>query len=110
VGEPGSHHGDRAHSKRQQSPPTNTRDLTRMTNASAYVAGLRRRRAACRGASDPWSYPPPGPRGYPAAAQHLLGCGLTPAPNLAALREMWRSGGEQRAAADLIADRWGLAG
>jgi hypothetical protein len=89
---------------------SNTADPSNVTAAAAYVAGLRRRRAACRGAVDPWRYPAPGVRGYSEAAQHLLGCGLTPSPNLAALRSMWRAGSEQRAAADLIAQRWELAG
>jgi hypothetical protein len=89
---------------------TSTGDLTRVTAAGAYVAALHRRRVATRGADDPWRYEPPGARGYDLAALHLLGCGLTPSPNLAGLRQMWRAGGESRAAAEMIAERWELAG
>jgi hypothetical protein len=83
--------------------------------AGDTVAGLHRRRAASRrlpvldsSRSDPWHYEPPRVRGYEEAARHLLGHGLTPAPNSAALRELWKAGGESRAAAEAIADRWGL--
>jgi hypothetical protein len=83
--------------------------------AADTVARLHRRRAASRrlpvldsSRSDPWHYEPPRVRGYEEAARHLLGHGLTPAPNSAALRELWKAGGESRAAAEAIADRWGL--
>jgi hypothetical protein len=79
------------------------------------VAGLhRRRQASWRLAelesrrSDPWSYAPSS-AGYEDAAAHLLELGLTPAPNLAGLHEMWKAGGESRAAAQVIAERWDLA-
>ena len=83
--------------------------------AAEYIAGLRRRRAASRrlpvlddGHADPWCYPPP-QRGYEAAAAHLLAYGLTPAPNLDAMRRMWRCGGEARRIARAVAERWETA-
>lgn len=48
--------------------------------------------------------------GYEAAARHLLGRGLLPAPNLPALRAMWREGGQKRRLAVFIAESWELAG
>jgi hypothetical protein len=77
---------------------------------------LRRRRGAsyrlpvldsCH--SNPWWCELPSERGYAQAAEHLLNCGLTPAPNLAALRSMWKAGGASRRAAQVIAERWELA-
>ncbi|HSS23158.1 MAG TPA: hypothetical protein VLL82_01815 [Mycobacterium sp.] len=62
------------------------------------------------GRADPWYYAPPGERGYPEAARHLLGHGLLPAPNRDGLRVMWNRGEHARQAAELIADRWQLAG
>jgi len=59
--------------------------------------------------SDPWFYPEPGERGYAAAAAYLLELGLTPAPNLPALRAMWKTRGESQHAAWVISDRWDLA-
>jgi hypothetical protein len=50
-----------------------------------------------------------GVRGYREAAEHLLALGLTPAPNLPALRAMWTAGSETRRIAGIIAQRWGLA-
>jgi|GEM_PF-2905106 hypothetical protein len=47
-------------------------------------------------------------RGYPEAAEHLLGLGLLPAPNVQGLRAMWRLGSHHRAAAELVARRWGM--
>jgi hypothetical protein len=72
---------------------------------------LRRRRAAVQRmpGSDPWCYEPPGVRGYPETAQHLLAHGLTPAPNLPALQAMWKAGDDDLNAARTIAERWGLA-
>lgn len=73
---------------------------------------LRRRRGASHrlqqldsGVCDPWRYEPP-TGGYPEAAAHLLAHGLTPAPNAAALREMWKAGGDERAAAQTVRERW----
>lgn len=59
--------------------------------------------------ADPWWYEPPGDRGYEEAAAHLLALGLTPAPNTAALRAMWKAGGQTRHAASIIVEAWGLA-
>ncbi|WP_375488022.1 hypothetical protein [uncultured Mycobacterium sp.] len=77
---------------------------------------LRARRAASwrlpvldSGRSDPWHYLPPGVRGYPDAATHLLDHGLTPAPNREGLQVLWRRGGHSRRAAQFIAERWEAA-
>lgn len=105
--EPGPTPGTGPNHKALADTTTNTGDVTRMTAAGAYVAGLRRRRAACRG-TDPWRYPPPGVRGYEEAALHLLGNGLTPAPNRDGLTAMWRRGGHSRQAAEFVAEAWGL--
>jgi hypothetical protein len=74
-----------------------------------YSDGLRRRRAAAdrlpplASRREPWTYPPPGQRGYEAAALHLLERGLLPAPNCEGLEAM-----HDRQAAQHIAERWGL--
>jgi hypothetical protein len=75
----------------------------------------RRRSASWRlpvldsGRSEPWLYGDgPALRGYEDAAVHLLSLGLTPAPNLPALREMWRAGAEIRLVAQVISERWGF--
>jgi hypothetical protein len=75
----------------------------------------RRRDGAVRllilesGRSDPWRYDGPGVRGYEDAAHHLLAHGLTPAPNIPAMREMWKAGAESRWAVQIITQRWELA-
>jgi hypothetical protein len=51
----------------------------------------------------------PSTRGYADAAEHLLALGLTPAPNVPALRDMWREGGETQRAAYRIATAWEVA-
>ena len=56
---------------------------------------------------DPWNYKPP-TAGYEAAALHLLSSGLLPAPNVPAMREMWKANTESRRAVQVIAERWGL--
>jgi hypothetical protein len=48
-------------------------------------------------------------RAYECAASHLLAVGLTPAPDVPALRVMWKAGPESRRMAQIIADRWELA-
>jgi hypothetical protein len=85
-------------------------------DSRAYIDGLRRRRAGSYrlpvldcGRSDPWHYDEPGERGYLEAAAHLLGHGLTPAPNPAGLSHMRRRGGPARYSAGVIAERWELA-
>src|SRR5271165_4432617 len=85
--------------------------------AGGGMTALRRRRAASwrlpvldSGRSDPWHYDDgPALHGYEVAASHLLGHGLTPAPNRVALRAMWRCGGTAQRAAEAIAGAWGLA-
>lgn len=95
------------------------------SDASHYIAGTRRRRSAtirvprysdkcaCR---DPWTCSHDGNAmsehdvdGYRAAAQHLLDAGLAPAPNVPALRAMWRRGNEERRLARTISERWEVA-
>ncbi len=78
------------------------------------VSQHRGRRAASRRLpvqesrrSDPWWYDPPA-AGYEDAVNHLLGQGLIPAPNREGLRAMWKRGGNSRASAELIAQRWGV--
>ena len=94
---------------------------TATVDALDYIEGLRRRRAASyrlpvldSGRSDPWYYDDPEPSertadGYFATAKHLLAVGLLPAPNLGAMRLMWRRGGEHRRFARLVAERWETA-
>src|SRR5271154_7187335 len=78
-------------------------------HSTAIVQGLHRRRAASRRIvdGDPWRYEPP-TAGYELAAAHLLELGLTPAPNVAALRVMWKTRGESQRAAWTISERWDL--
>jgi hypothetical protein len=95
-----------------------TRTNTR--NPTAIARQLRARRAAtfrverlsCGVHADPWvcrcGLPDPA-SGYESAAVHLLELGLTPAMNHEGLRSMWRCGGQQRQAAELIAQRWEAA-
>jgi hypothetical protein len=61
-------------------------------------------RTLASGRQDPWWHPPPGSRGYPEAALHLLEHGLMPAPNREGLEAM-----RDRKAAQRIAQAWGLA-
>jgi hypothetical protein len=100
--------------------PNGTASHTTRTS-NHYEAGKskfnprNRRRASWRlpvldsGRSDPWWYPEPDERGYPAAAHHLIELGLTPAPHRDGLHLMWRRGGRSRQAAELIAQRWEVA-
>ncbi|MGH6683965.1 MAG: hypothetical protein ACRECA_08620 [Pseudolabrys sp.] len=71
----------------------------------ARRGGSRRLPVLGSGRSDPWWYEPP-IAGYPEAAEHLLAAGLLPAPNIAALQDMWKRGGRSRHVARLIAERW----
>jgi hypothetical protein len=81
---------------------------------TATVRQLGARRAASwrlpaldSGRSDPWHYLAP-TAGYEAAALHLLAHGLTPAPNVPAMREMWKADLDSRRAVQIIAERWKL--
>jgi hypothetical protein len=47
--------------------------------------------------------------GYEDAACHLLDHGLTPAPNLPAMRSMWTENKDSRHIAQTIAKRWEMA-
>ena len=84
---------------------------TNEIQGSRVADQVRARRAASRRivGGDPWWYEPPGERGYPEAASHLLELGLTAAPNLPALRAMYKSGGDDRRVAEVIARRWDIA-
>jgi len=87
------------------------------TDATAIAVQLRRRRAASYrlpvldcGRSDPWYYDRPElsertADGYCAAALHLIAAGLLPAPDLGAMRILWRRDTEQRNVARQIAER-----
>ncbi len=89
----------------------------------AMLAAHRRRREAARrlppldcGCRDPWTCRHhDGPLSerqldaYADAAEHLLTVGVTPAPNLPAMRRMWRRGGDELRLAVQIAQRWELA-
>lgn len=93
------------------------------TGCSNYIEQLRRRRAATYrlpvldcGHADPWTcrHDPVTVTdqyvdGYRNAAEHLLANGLTPAPNLIAMRAMWRRGGTDRDLVRAIAERWEIA-
>jgi hypothetical protein len=103
----------------QGQPSTNaisSHDTANKAQGSSPARELRRRRATSwrlpvleSGRSEPWWYEPPGERGYPEAAEHLLHAGLTPAPNLPAMRSMWRSGGQSQRIARFITERWEAA-
>ncbi|OBB08921.1 hypothetical protein A5668_11945 [Mycolicibacterium fortuitum] len=88
------------------------------------MAGLRRRRAATYrlpaldcGHTDPWvcdcrndiEMTDQYVDGYRDAAEHLLSQGLTPAPNLPAMRAMWKRGGDDQRLAMRIAQLWETA-
>jgi hypothetical protein len=108
-------------------PGTESGATTTTTTVDAlnYINGCRRRRAATYrvppidcGCADPWTcrcYDAPEPSernadGYHAAALHLLAAGLLPAPNLGAMRTLWRRrDSEQRELARHIAERWDVA-
>lgn len=88
-----------------------------------YSHQLRQRRSASYrlpalncGCRDPWPCRHPDDQvtdrevnGYRDAAQHLLAHGLTPVPNLPAMRAMWKRGGDQQRLAMQIAGRWETA-
>jgi hypothetical protein len=92
------------------------------TNAADITAGLRRRRAAkhrlpvqeCGVHADPWpcrhydspASPERNADGYLATVRHLAAAGLLPAPNVPAMRIMWRRDAEQRELVRFIAERW----
>lgn len=90
------------------------------TGCNQYIQQLRQRRAAASrlpvldcGHRDPWTcHHDQGDvtdryvDGYRDAAQHLLATGMTPAPNLAAMRVMWRRGGGDRDLVRTVSGRW----
>lgn len=97
-------------------PAGNGAESTTASGANHYIAGLRRRRAATYrlpaldcGHADPTCRHDTPTSGYAQAAAHLLQLGLTPAPNLPALRNMWRAGGDNQRLAIQIAQRWEAA-
>lgn len=93
--------------------------------AAQYVAGIRRRRAyadkasllSCGRCTDPWTCrcreaQPINDQyvdGYRDAAKHLLAQGLTPAPNVDAMRILWRRGGDDQRIARRISELWEVA-
>jgi len=96
-----------------------------VVSTTSYLAGLHRRRTAAQdmrslhcGCRDPWTcrhYDEPVlltdqfVDGYRDACEHLLAEGLTPAPNLDALRVMWQRRGEEQRLAIRIAEAWEVA-
>jgi hypothetical protein len=89
-----------------------------MSHALDYIEGLRRRRECSLrveplfcGCRDPLPHRcEPSPiRGYVEAAEHLLSHGLPPAPNIAALRAMWREGGRNQRLALRVVELWTVA-
>lgn len=102
--EPGPHPGTGSNHKALADTTTNT------GNGTAMLRHCVARRSASRRlpGGDPWRYDPP-TRGYEEAAAHLLGHGLTPAPDRVGLHRMWKCGGHQRIDAETIAERWDLA-
>lgn len=77
-----------------------------------FAAARRLPPLECR-CSDPWtcrcSDPPLSSRmvdGYRDAVLHLLAEGLLPAPNIEAMRELWRRGRDEQKLVRTIAERW----
>ena len=93
------------------------------TGCNHYIQQLRQRRdAASRlpvldcGHRDPWTcrHDPVTVTdryidGFRDAAKHLLASGMTPAPDLTAMRALWRRGGAERDLVRAIAERWEIA-
>lgn len=46
---------------------------------------------------------------YQDAAEHLLDLNLLPAPNVVAMRQMWRRGGDTQRLARRIAEQWEIS-
>jgi hypothetical protein len=109
----------------ERRPPKGAAPTNQPRSAHHYIAGLRRRRAAtyrlpaddCSHA-DPWTCKCHNSTdnttdqyidGYRDAARHLLAQGLTPAPNLPAMRGMWKRGGDDQRLAMRIAQLWEVA-
>jgi len=99
---------------RAQSRPIPDNQPSKATSHAACISNYTRRRGASRrlpvlstGRADPWRWQPVSV-GYAAAAAHLIELGLIPAPNVDALRAMWRVGGYHRQTAEVIAERWGM--
>lgn len=112
----------------EESRPAGNGAASKVTSqgCAQYIAGIRRRRAATYrlpaldcGHADPWTCKCHDDTdestgqyidGYRDAAQHLMVQGLTPAPNLPAMRGLWRRGGADRDLVRGIAERWEVAG
>jgi hypothetical protein len=83
------------------------------------VAAWKRRHAAARrleplesGLVDPWMArldERPSADTYAAAARHLLEHGLTPAPDIEAMRTLWRRSQEDRELVRTISSRWEMS-
>lgn len=111
----------------EESRPAGNGAASKVTSqgCAQYIAGIRRRRAATYrlpvlncGHADPWTCKCHDNTdeatdqyidGYRDAAQHLLAQGLTPAPNLPAMRGMWKRGGDDQRLAVRIAQLWEVA-
>jgi hypothetical protein len=108
-------------SRAKLDPAPSTVTTTASSDVTGIAVQLRRRRAASyrlpvldSGHADPWFYDDIEPSertadGYYAAAQHLIAAGFLPAPNIPAMRLMWRRDDEQRELVRYIAERWEVA-
>ena len=108
-------------SEKENRPGGNGAEST--TGCNHYIQQLRQRRSASArlpaldcGHRDPWTCRhDPAPvtdqyiDGFRDAALHLLASGMTPAPNLDAMRALWRRGGAERDLVRAIAERWEIA-
>lgn len=101
----------------KENRPAGNGPESRTTGCLHYIEGLRQRRAVTYrlppldcGHVDPFTcrHGPNPIDGYPEAAAHLLTLGLCPAPNLPALRAMWKQGGADLRNASLIVQAWGV--
>ncbi|WP_226863282.1 hypothetical protein [Mycolicibacterium baixiangningiae] len=90
--------------------------LTQMKRRRQY-ADTRCGLLACGRCTDPWTcrcydsvkVTEQYVDGYRDAAQHLLAQGLAPSPNLAAMRILWRRGGDDQRLAVRLAELWEVA-
>lgn len=96
---------------------------SRTAGCNHYIAGLRRRRAATDrverlacGCRDPWTHrctgDPTSERmadAYKDAVAHLGLLGLTAAPRVDEMRQLWRRGGAYQRLVRTVAERWEIA-